>query len=109
MKWYRKLYLGENAKKAKYKVFGLIRKRRFQKDTFLIMLSHNPDNLLDIMSANYLLQPYFKKRKNIKDIYVIGLAKGKDEALELVRTVIDEVYTQTGAFDIRGYLHFGNR
>ena len=37
MKWYRKLYIGENAKKDKYKVFGHIRKNRFCADTFLIV------------------------------------------------------------------------
>ena len=26
LKWYRYLYLGDNARKAKYKTFGLIRK-----------------------------------------------------------------------------------
>ena len=29
MKWYRKLYIGENAKKDKYKVFGHIRKNGY--------------------------------------------------------------------------------
>ena len=39
MKWYRKLYIGENAKKDKYKVFGHIRKNRFCADTLLITLA----------------------------------------------------------------------
>ena len=72
MKWYRNLYLGEGAKQAKYKMFGRIRRGRFQLDTYLITLSDNPDNLLDMFSAN-----------------------------------IDDVYQQTGAFDIPGYLKFG--
>ena len=107
MKWYRKLYLGDNAKKEKYKVFGRIRKGRFQLDTYLITISHNPNNLLDIYSANVLKQPYFKKKSNLNRIYVVGLAKGYDEALEIVRVIIDEVYQQTGAFDISSYLRFG--
>ena len=48
MKWYRKLYIGENAKKDKYKVFGHIRKNRFCADTFLITLASNTCNILDI-------------------------------------------------------------
>lgn len=107
MKWYRKLYLGDNAKKEKYKVFGRICRARFQMDTFLITLSDNPGHLLEICSANVLLQPYFKKKSTQDRIYVVGLAKGYAEALELVRRIIDEVYHNTGTFDIRGYLHFG--
>ena len=90
MRWYRNLYLGDNAKKAKYKVFGRIRKGRFTSDTFLITLPSSEENLLDITSANFLLQPYFKKKINLDKIYVVGLAKGREEALYLVRDIIDE-------------------
>ena len=100
MRWYRNLYLGDNAKKAKYKVFGRIRKGRFTSDTFLITLPSSEENLLDITSANFLLQPYFKKKINLDKIYVVGLAKGREEALYLVRDIIDEVYHNTGGFDI---------
>ena len=68
MRWYRNLYLGDNAKKAKYKVFGRIRKGRFTSDTFLITLPSSEENLLDITSANFLLQPYFKKKINLDKI-----------------------------------------
>lgn len=109
MKWYRKLYLGENASKAKYKIFGRVRKGRFQLDTYLILISANPDNLLEIIQSNIFQQPFYKKKKHLNDIYVVGIAKGYDEALELVRTIIDEVYQSTGAFDISSYLKFGQK
>ena len=60
-------------------------------------------------SANVLLQPHLKEKKVLKDIYVVGIAKGRMEALELVRDIIDEVYHNTGGFDISGYLKFGNK
>lgn len=109
MKWYRKLYLGDNAKKEKYKVFGRVQKGRFSPDTFLITLANSDGNLLEITPVNFLYQPHFKNRKNLEKIYVVGIAKGRDEALELVRIIIDEVYNATGGFDIAGYLHFGVR
>ncbi len=37
------------------------------------------------------------------------MAKGRMEALGLVRDIIDEVYHNTGGFDISGYLKFGNK
>jgi hypothetical protein len=107
MKWLRGLYLGEKAEAAKYKVFGRIRKNRFQLNTYLIALSDNPSNLLELFSANVLNQPYFKKKKNTKDLYIVGIAIGYKEGLEVIRQIIDEVYQNTGGFDIRGYLHFG--
>ncbi len=109
MKWYKGLYLGEKAKKDKYKILGKVVKSRFQADTFLIMLPSNASNVLDIISANYLNQPHFHNKLYKKEIYVVGIAKGRDEALELVRSIIDEVYNATGGFDVSGYLHFGSK
>ncbi len=109
MKWYKNLYMGDNAKKEKYKVFGHIVKERFQKDTFLIILSRSSGNLLEIVNSNFIFQPHFKKKSVKSKIYVVGLAKGREEALELVCVIIDDVYQNTGAFNIREYLHFGNR
>ncbi|MGN0318851.1 MAG: hypothetical protein ACI4E1_13045 [Lachnospira sp.] len=109
MKWYRKLYIGENASKCKYKVFGHVVSSRFTYDTFLITLSSNPDNLLDIISANYLMQPHFKKKINRDKIFIVGIAKGKDEAFAVVRDIIDDVYQNRGDFKIREYLKFGQK
>lgn len=107
MKWYRKLYLGDNAKDAKYKIIGKVRTNKFQFDTYLITLSNNPDNLLDIYLANFLLQPHFKKSNFLDDIYVVGIAKGRDEAFRLIEKIIFEVYSNTGEFKLREYLKIG--
>ncbi len=107
MKWYRYLYLGDNAKKAKYRTFGRIRKNRFTIDTYIIAISDNPDNILDIYPADMLKLPYFRKKTFRDRVYVAGLAKGRDEALELVRCIVDDTYSHTGGFDVAGYLKFG--
>ncbi len=77
MKWYRYLYLGDNARKAKYKTFGLIRKNRFTIDTYIVAISVNPDNILDVYSANMLKQPHFKNKSYRDKVYVVGLAEGQ--------------------------------
>lgn len=107
MKWYRNLYLGDNARKAKYKTFGLIRKNRFTIDTYIIAISDNPDNIFDIFSANVLKQSHFKNKAYRDKVYAVGLAKGRNEALELVRCIVDETYSHTGSVDVAGYLKFG--
>ena len=40
---------------------------------------------------------------------MVGLAKGRNEALEVVRNIIDDVYKNTGKFDVAGYLKFGQK
>ncbi|MFQ8902272.1 MAG: hypothetical protein ACLR7D_10630 [Lachnospira eligens] len=50
LKWYRYLYLGDNTKKKqKYKTFGLIRENRFTMNTYIVAISVNPDNILDVI------------------------------------------------------------
>ena len=98
--------MGEGARKAKYKVLGHVVKKKFSFDTYLITLPSNTSNILDIYSANVLLQPHFKKKCIQDEIYVVGIAKGRDEAYELVR---DEVYKNTGGFNISRYLKFGSK
>ena len=107
MKWYKKLYLSEKAKDSKYKVFWKVKAGKVQKDTFLITLSDHSDNVLDIYSANVLLQPHCKQSHVIDNIYVVGLAMSYDDALLLVQDIIGEVYANTGGFKIREYLRFG--
>lgn len=88
---------------------GLIRKNRFTIDTYIIAISDNPDNILDIYSANMLKQPHFKNKSYRDKVYVVGLAKGRNEALELVRCIVDDTYSHTGCVDVAGYLKFGTK
>lgn len=107
MKWYRPLYLGEKAKAAKLKTLKKVKGKQVQWDTYFITLPSNPSNLLDIIHANQLLWPYYRSRRVRRKIYVIGIAKGREEAFELVQSIVDEVYRETGGFNIRAYLQFG--
>lgn len=107
MKWYKGLYMGENARKAKYKVLGHVVKKKLSFDTYLITLPSNPSNILDMYPANVLLQTHFKDKKVLEDIYIIGIAKGRKEAFILIKDIVDDVYSNTGNFDISGYLKFG--
>ena len=42
--------------------------------------------------------------KSKKDLFVVGLAKGKEEAHKVVTQIIDEVYRETGGFAVLSYL-----
>ena len=58
----------------------------------------------EIYGFHKLKEELLQKGYPKKQLYVIGLAKGYDEAVEVAASVIDEVYRQTGAFEVASYL-----
>ncbi|MBB2183686.1 hypothetical protein H0486_12455 [Lachnospiraceae bacterium MD1] len=86
-------------RKSKKKAIASINNREATFGVYCIAFASNPGNLFDIMDANELLFPHYSKY----DIRIAGLAKGKEEALELVVDMLMEVYRETGDFDVRTY------
>ncbi len=99
MEWYRNLYLGETAEKKKYKFYRKINKRRLL-NAYVIALPSSSENVLDIYRYMELLQNHYVKR----DIFIVGLACGKDEAMELAARIIGDVYQNTGTFWVSDYI-----
>lgn len=100
MKWCRNLYvseaIGDKAGRIKWKInhnAGTIW-------VYVITFASNPDNLLDIIPAWQLMQKSYPK----KDLEIIGLAKGYDDAIMLVQQIIEETYANTGGVDVWSYL-----
>ena len=98
--WYKKLYIGDNAKKREKKIIWRVNHRRPQKDVYLVTLASNPENVLDIFPANMLLQ----KPLAFLCPTIVGIAVGYGEAAELVRRLVDETYRRQGNADVRRYL-----
>ena len=99
IQWTSRLYVGEGLKKKKDKVIASINNRRITSDIYCIAFASQPDNLFDIMNANELLFPHYQKL----DIKIVGLAKGRDEATNLVQDMLMEVYKNTEEFCVRDY------
>ena len=97
--WVANLYLGDKLKKKKDKVVTSINNREATYGVYCIAFASHPGNLFDIMDANELLFPHYKK----SDVKIVGLAKGKEEAVTLVQDMLMEVYHKTGSFDVRTY------
>lgn len=100
MIWYDKLYIGESIIHKTNKVKWKIRHNAGQINIYVITLPSSRKNLLDIVPAQELLQKAYPK----KNLYIIGLAKGYEEAIELAGSIIAEVYRHTGAFAVTDYL-----
>ena len=100
MKWYEDLYTGESIVRKKDRIIRRIKRKRLTLSVYLITFPSNPANLLDIIPSRDLLQKGYPG----DDLYIIGLAGGYDEALELVRQIVHETVSNTGACDVVSYL-----
>ena len=66
---------------------------------YFITLASNEENLFDIFHAAHLKQPAFYRQNP----FVVGIASGYDEAMELVQQMVEDIYQETGAFQVREY------
>ncbi|MDE7210954.1 MAG: hypothetical protein K2O03_05860 [Lachnospiraceae bacterium] len=93
-------FVGESVKEKYQKLEARIRDgKRVKKGITLIVYAINEKDLFDLLPANEMKFPLRKKQ----DIYVLGIAGSRKEAMELVQGMVMEVYGRTGGFDVRGY------
>lgn len=105
MHWYSKLYIGEKAKNKKYKIVWKVKHGAGMFNVYLITLSSNGKNLLDIFNSSMLKQPYYKKTYSPRRaMYIVGIAYGYDEAVDVATEIINEVYNNTKGFEVEKYL-----
>lgn len=98
MKFYKYLYFPKDIKeKSKDKIKKEL--RHCSPFLYIIFIDQNSDNL-EIMNAAFLKIKYYRKR----NLTIIGIARGKDEALELVQNIILECINSLGRLNIRDYL-----
>lgn len=100
LKWYKNLYVGNNAKEKKRKIVWNIRLGIGMIDIYVITLASNGTDYLDIFSANYLLQKSLHYRTPV----IVGIAQGYSEALEVVCEITEDALRERKEPDLRGYL-----
>ncbi|NLZ81853.1 MAG: hypothetical protein GX913_08680 [Clostridiales bacterium] len=100
MRWYKNLFIGTNAEKTKHEIVEKVKSNKPQLNVFVLTLPSNEKNLLDIFHSTMLLQPYYIS----KDFFVVGLAKGYEEALEVMTQIVIDTYNETGGFHVKEYL-----
>ena len=101
--WYDNLYCGEKAAKGKLRLIHRLQKGKAEPNVYILTLPENREqNILDIYSAITFKQNHFDKKVK----YVVGIAKGRDEALDVVTRLVDDMYKSGNNFNIRDYLGF---
>lgn len=100
MKWYKPLYIGESIEKKKTKIVWKIEHNVLQPSIYLILLSTNGKDNFKIIPSALFLQKFYPK----DDAYILGIAKGTDEATKLVGLMVEDAIKETGDTDkIREY------
>lgn len=67
---------------------------------YLLTLSSNPHDQLDIMEVKQLLQPYYRKHP----VQVVGIAADYDDALLLVQQMVQDCLQTRGDALLKEYL-----
>lgn len=98
---YENLYIGDSLIKKKNKIIGKIKRHKMMGDVYCITLPSNSANFLEVHYYNELLQSFYQPMP----IITIGIGGSKYEAFDIVATLTNEVYGQTGGFDIKTYLN----
>ena len=102
MRWAENLYTTEKTKKTLPRILHKLGSGRLQPGIWLITIASNEQNLLDIFQSIYYLQPMFARLN--PDI--VGVAESEDAAKALLLKIMEDIYRETGAFDVRSYFQF---
>lgn len=101
MNWYENLYVGKNAQKKVSSYIQRIESGSYPVQVFLIALSSDERDQIDIFSARNLKFWYNQKKCPL----IIGIAQGREEALEVLQTMTEDVLCETGDLDFRQYFN----
>lgn len=106
MKWDKNLFIGEKVEDSIWKIKWKIKHNVGQLKIYLLHVPLNSTNQLEIIHSTMLLSKHYPKHR----LYIIGIAQGYEEALELVCTIAKQTYQATGTADMKNYiLEFRNK
>ena len=100
MKWAKKLIYGEEASKKRT---GYVMKLKMGKGIFglsAIVVNSKSPNQMEIIDSKQLMWKKYPK----EDLILIGLAKGEEEAYEVIEKLARRSFEATGKYDMRSYV-----
>lgn len=99
LKWWEHCYISEGIKGSAF-LRGKINGGKAAPGIYLVTLSHNPHNIMEIIPAVVLVQ---KAAYELCPL-IIAMAKGKEEAIELAIKIAETCYKEIGSFQIKEYI-----
>lgn len=100
MRWYDDLYVGYNLLDKKRQIIRKIKNGKQQFNKYVLTLPLNNYDTIDIYPSNVLTQKIYKE----SDIVIVGIAEGKEEALDMVQLVIMDCFNATGGVRVKDYI-----
>ena len=99
LKWHNNCFVGKNVRDLE-RIQEKLENRRLVPGIYLLVLSDNPRNIMELFPAVTLLQ------RTAADLCpeIIGIALGKEEAVSLAEEIIRQVYEETGDVQVKEYL-----
>ena len=94
------MYIGENAARNRRRILEGLRNGSLLPDTYVITLPESGNHILDIRPVSLLR----KEERDSRELLILGIARGYGEAAEVVRSMIDDMYQKTGAFNWTAYM-----
>lgn len=95
------LYLGDSINEKKLdKILKKLEKKPIFSDIFLIVISRNVSDQLEILDARQLIQTYYKRHP----LYVVGIAGSREEAVGLVERLVQDCLKARGDCALKEYL-----
>lgn len=101
IKCYCDLYVSESLKNKQNQILEEVMEQRPRPSVYLITLAQGKQNHLEFYSGLLLWQHVFDHA----ELFVVGLADGYYEAVELVEKIINDTIRATRDVNVRGYLN----
>lgn len=100
IKCYCNLYVSDLLVKRKNRVLADLMERKPRPGIYVITLAQGAQNHLEFFSSLVLKQHFYDE----KEMFVVGIADGYEDAAEMIRLITQEVLDETGNTDIRGFI-----
>lgn len=102
MKLYSRMYIRGIPDRKVIPTMRKMKRNKSLSSVFCITLPVFQDGVLEIYEYEELRQPIYDELMN--PVIVIGITGSRRDAEELVRLIVDEVYQNTGGFEVGTYL-----
>jgi hypothetical protein len=100
MKWYRDLFVGQKAGQNTEEIISRAERMDFARGLYLITLASNGNDQLDLVRAASIVG----KTNAVRHMpLIVGIAIGKNEAVEVAMEIARCVYVENRAPDIRSW------
>lgn len=99
MKIPKNIIFGKTALHLKAKILKSLKSNKFIPDIYIIAFPSAKNGILEIYpSYAFTIYPQY-----MEHIEIVGIAWGRDEAMEVVSNLIQDCYNSYGDFDLKNY------